>query len=159
LYQSGGKNDVLRKIAELDQRQGVSNKRNLVVVNDLALASLLSMGVDNDAASQALTSCDNNVDEALLFLTRNVASNANMNIINNQVVLMTPSTNHDFRGFSAASNTNGTAWLLQQEAEQNAVQLLRKTFDEVLEQNHSNEHLGASLDEEWNYIEQYRQKI
>jgi hypothetical protein len=159
LYQSGGKNDVLRRIAELDQRQGVSNKRNPVVVDDLALASLLSMGVDNDAANQALTSCDNNVDEALLFLTRDVSSNTNIPNINNQAAIMTPATNQDFRGSSVASNTHGTTWLSQQQAEQDAIQLLRKTLDEVLEQNHSNEHLGASLDDEWNYIELYRQQI
>jgi hypothetical protein len=156
-YQSAGKNDILRKIAELDQRQGVSRKRSPIVVDDLALASLVSMGVDNDTANHALTSCNNNVDEALLFLTRNVASNGTIHSTGNHAAMMAPAASPDFQDSAAASNTHGSAWLLQVEAEQDAMHLLRRTLDDVLEQNHCNEHLGASLDDEWSYIEQYRQ--
>jgi hypothetical protein len=71
--------------------------------------------------------------------------------------MMAPAASPDFQDSAAASNTHGSAWLLQVEAEQDAMHLLRRTLDDVLEQNHCNEHLGASLDDEWSYIEQYRQ--
>lgn len=78
LYQSctRDRDMVLQKCSELNAKQGVvqrnlsDRKRPRVVVDDLALASLESMGVEKNRARRALEESNNDIDNAIAWLTR-----------------------------------------------------------------------------------------
>mmetsp|Transcript_2807 Transcript_2807/g.5556 ORF Transcript_2807/g.5556 Transcript_2807/m.5556 type:complete len:197 (-) Transcript_2807:459-1049(-) len=69
---------ILDQVAELDASQGVSRKRTRVAVDEIALASLESMGVDDATARRGLEKNENDVEQAFLWITN----------LNNDVVLL-----------------------------------------------------------------------
>jgi hypothetical protein len=166
---------VLQQVADLDQSQGVPRKRSRVDVDEIALASLESMGVDDATARRALQENSNNVEMALLWLT-NQNSSMPANSEGNAVVQATTvsvnqedaisvssrdsSTNQGQVATTPASASIRAANVVtpQGDAEREAINVLKQVLGEVLEEQHKGdeEFLGSSLDEEWGYIEEFR---
>lgn len=143
---------LLGRVADLDQSQNKPRSRRIQPVDEMALMSLISMGVDDASAREALICNENNVEEALLWLT------------------MTPQEKRDSMGDSDDDDIEHDGYFDEDEANQEdaedaaqeeAVELLERVLGETFQEQHNGneEYLGNSLDEEWGYIEQYRARM
>ena len=114
-------------------------------VDEMALVSLISMGVEEVKAKLALQKNANNIEQALLWL----------------------STAADTTGEAGSSNGKGPSDGKQKSVAQRgsqrrplelaAKELLRQELGNILEdRNLENEYLGKSLDEEWQLVLKYR---
>jgi hypothetical protein len=134
--------------------------------------SLISMGVDDASAREALTRNENNLEEALLWLTMTTQDASDS---------MSESGHHNEDGGGGGAddddNDDGEEEANQEEGEdaeeeeanqeededaeeEEAVELLERVLGETLQEQHNGneEYLGNNLDEEWGYIEQYRER-
>jgi hypothetical protein len=174
LYQGGDISEVFRRVAELDRVQGVvKRKRSRITVDEVALATLVSMGVADDGASRALeanNNNNNNVDGALLWLTNRPSAVVESAapppaVVPNNDAAATESATASTAVPPVVSSPPPTANLAvpvvtpRRNPEKEAVALLEQVLGKVLEQQNSSDWcLGAFLDEEWAYIQQYRQQ-
>ena len=164
---------ILRRVAELDQQQGVSpmilSKRGRIddlEVDEVAVMQLVSMGITSTSAKQALRQNRNNVERALVWLTTR-STDATPPSSHPPPAAMFPETmahppqgndgmgadnEVEGAGFSGGEGVTG---------DEQALNLLQRVLGEVLSnQNQGNdENLGDSLDEEWSYIVAYRKVV
>jgi hypothetical protein len=149
MYRDRDNTAILGRVTDLDQSQGrprhnKARRRRIQQVDEMALVSLISMGVDDASAREALTCNENNVEEALLWLTTTTQETSDS---------MSDSDDEDEDEDEEANQEEAG------DAEQEeAIELLERVLGETLQEqdNGNDEYLGNSLDEEWGYIEQYR---
>jgi hypothetical protein len=167
LYQDMERNTaaVLQRASALDQDQG-RRKRSRdddddgIAVDEVGLATLVSMGVDESIAKKALGSSQNNVEMALLWLTRKSddeshASNED-ETINSEQADETHASNEDETINGDEADENWKQSIQEQESEE-AKELLERELGEVLqERDLEKEYLGSTLDEEWVFLVQFR---
>jgi hypothetical protein len=147
MYRDRDNTALLGRITDLDQSQGKPRHnevriRRIQQIDEMALVSLISMGVDDASAREALTCNENNLEEALLWLTTTTQETSN--------------------SMSESDDEDDDEEAIQEEAEdteqEEAIDLLERVLGETLQEQHNgnDEYLGNSLDEEWGYIEHYR---
>jgi NACalpha-BTF3-like transcription factor len=178
---------ILAKVDELDGHlveKGLLNravwknkkrkrrKENRPVVDEMALVTLMSMGVDDAKARLALHKNDNHVDRALLWLTATAGEQPGS-------TLGEASSSHeqqepDMAEIAPLNGNSGDEQAVngpggvsppppelissqQQALERAARELLHRELGDVLEErNLEKEYLGKSLDEEWHLVLKYR---
>lgn len=183
-------------MAELDASQGVPRKRSRIAVDEIALASLESMGVDDATARRALEMNGNNVERAVLWITnrndtvatadssasstastpyqgteennepkekdKGVQDNAD-DTVADPADGNAPGDRHDAALVGPSPIPVAPAFDAERarmQAEREAVSFLRRVLGQVLEQQqHQGEDgfLGNSLEDEWGYLQQFRQ--
>jgi hypothetical protein len=138
--------------------------RESIVVDEVALATLVSMGVDEQDAKQALRASNNNTDASLVWLTseddKTTAQEANFATAGAKDEDMEEDDSNADEPMSEASSRN------EHESKQDKVTLEQKRLEtdeamELLQQelgaalsarDMEKEYLGSSLDEEWEYL-------
>jgi hypothetical protein len=178
VYQAEQQNSmkVLQRMSDLDCRQGRrkhsrQNEGDGITVDQVALATLESMGVDESNAKKALAASENNVDIALLWLTRK--DDDESHVVNDDETLdvakeddeitesqqakeevASNASSHDESGMD--QQDNHTQSVQEQESEE-AEELLRQELGVVLqERDLEKEYLGSTLDEEWGFLVKFR---
>lgn len=155
LYQDVERNSqaVLEKVSQLDDalakqgletpRKGTKRTHDSIAVDDVALATLVSMHVNEEDAKRALQASNNNVDASLVWLTRKDDE----------------STAQDARGTSndnpdEDAHESNAAILKQKQLElDEAMNLLTRELGAALSYcDIEQQYLGSSLDEEWEYL-------
>jgi len=169
---------VLQQVLELDQKlenQGLEtpkqNKKRsrpvIIAVDDVALATLVSMGVQEPLAKKALRASENNVDASLVWLTRKDDESA---MQEEEEEEEPPAAGEDVDMANAINGLNDeslddanegdeeeTSHVDQEKLEfEQAMELLQRELGEALQdRDMEKEYLGSSLDEEWEYLEKF----
>ena len=170
LYNEIGAEGVLQRAAQLDKDRGIrrTNIRNEFEVSDVDVASLMSMGVEEERGRNALRATGN-VDSALLWLlskddsiSRSNApdeTKANDNGLTNEGTVNgevgCSSSNESSSVSSADVSSEGSSGEDAYDfLERELGQALSNDSKEMLEK----EWLGVDLEEEWELIELYKYK-
>jgi NACalpha-BTF3-like transcription factor len=173
IYQDEERNTaaVMQRVSDLDcnnqgrRKRSRENQDNGIVVDQVALATLESLGVDESNAKKALAASQNNVEMALLWLTskddNETCDAANddetCNVANEDDEIMdseeADTSSLDERlGANRHDNRN-------QESE-DAMELLQRELGAVLQEGDlEKEYLGSTLDEEWDFLVKFRGKV
>lgn len=121
-------------------------------VDEVELATLLSMGIDESLAKQALQNSENNAEQALVWVTgpgqleENLDDSASYSAMNSNSVV-----SHEGEG-SLAKRAK-----LEIEEIEEAEQLLKVELGDALqERDMEEEYIGSTLDEEWDFINRFR---
>ena len=156
---------VLQRVSALDQDQG-RRKRSRdnddgIAVDEVGLATLVSMGVDESIAKEALGSSQNNVEMALLWLTRKSDDECRASYkdetIDGEEADESHASNEDETINSDEADEKWKLSIQEQENEE-AMELLERELGEVLqERDLEKEYLGSTLDEEWGFLVQFRE--
>jgi NACalpha-BTF3-like transcription factor len=156
---------VLERIAALDKRFEEQNimsrsqrkrrrrggENDAVAVDEVALASLISMGVDESVAREALRCNENNFEQALLWMT---GQDDTMNDEgDNEDEAAANTSTSDPEGVESEANQASAA--LQDNGQEiaEAEEFLREELGDALSDNDiEKEYLGSTLDEEWAFL-------
>jgi hypothetical protein len=139
-------------------------------VDQISLATLLSMGLEDRMAKLALRQNGNNVDQALLWLSRRSDDTKTKeedtvdNVSRNESLTSSIEENEneaDAEDDTLESTTDGHRRELEEEnqrqMEYDAEELLHRELGEMLEDRDlEKEYLGSTLDEEWELVLKYR---
>jgi NACalpha-BTF3-like transcription factor len=174
LFQKG----LLNQAMWTNKKRKLRRRKEEMPVDDIAFVTLLSMGVEDAKARLALQNNDNNVDQALLWLTatretweskpthhENSSNDGQQQQEPDADMAETPPLDESSGDEGSVNGPGGETppspdliINTQQDAlEQAAQELLRRELGDVLEErNLEKEYLGKSLDEEWHLVLKYR---
>jgi hypothetical protein len=180
IYQNERQNNmkVLQRMSDLDCRQGRTkhsreNHGDAIMVDQVALATLESMGVDESNAKKALAASQNNVDIALLWLTRKDDDESHVanddetldvaeeddEIMDGEQAKEEAASNPSSRDESRMDQQDNHTQSIQEQESEKAEELLRRELGAVLqERDLEKEYLGSTLDEEWGFLVKFRAK-
>eukprot|EP00984_Skeletonema_dohrnii_P021618 scaffold10851_cov155-Skeletonema_dohrnii-CCMP3373.AAC.8 len=155
LYNEIGAQGVLQRAAQLDKDTGIrrASTRDKFEVSDVDVASLVSMGVEEERGRNALRATGN-VDSALLWLLKDDDNKNNASINNGEIERS--SSGESKTEYSEGSSANGADDCCAEDAydflERELGHALSNDSKETLEK----EWLGVDLKEEWEMIEEYK---
>jgi hypothetical protein len=147
MYRDRDNAALLGRVADLEQSQGGPRLKNeprirrIQPVDTMALESLISLGVDDDSAREALARYENNIEDALLWLTLTTQETSDS---------MCYSDDEDEINQEEAKDAK----------QEESVELLERVLGQTLREQHNGneEYLGNSLDEEWGYRGRTKQR-
>ena len=173
IYQDVERNSdaVFQRVSELDRNlanHGLktpkrSKKRARFVVDKMALAQLVSMGVEEPRAKQALRSSQNDVDASLLWLAtrddkKQHIRNDTLRASNEDEPMESASLSEGSLSDAASFDDGKSRDALNQEQLEfeEAINLLQRELGEAIQdRDMEKEYLGNTLDEEWGFLEQF----
>ena len=181
IYQDVERNPgaVLQLVSDLDrslQEQGLAKKKSSrkkeEEVDELSLATLMSMGVDESMAKKALRHSHNNMETALLWLTGQGESEEKEGEAIKSSDSFSSGESSNSSDSTSSSEANSTATDSMEEdgmtesrskrarvrdETKEAELLLEKELGEALqERDMEQDYFGSTLDEEWSFIEKFR---
>jgi len=181
IYQDVERNPgaVLQLVSDLDrslQEQGLAKKKSSrkkeEEVDELSLATLMSMGVDESMAKKALRHSHNNMETALLWLTGQGESEEKEEEAIKSSDSFSSGESSNSSDSTSSSEANSTATDSMEEdgmtesrskrarvrdETKEAEMLLEKELGEVRqERDIEQDYSSTTLDEEWSFIEKFR---
>lgn len=192
IFQRAGRSPhvVHRYVSDLDTKQvgqGFAkakrgHRKTQGEVDEFALATLLSMGVEESFAKQALQHSQNNAERAMIWMTEHAEED--LNVCGSSALSNSKSAETDENegalakqsqddlnssGSSSLSNSSKSGEMdesegslakrarVEREEVDEAEQLLKKELGEALrDRDLEQEYFGSTLDEEWEFINRFR---
>jgi len=139
-------------------------------VDEVALVSLISMGVGPAKAKAALQQNGNDVERAIIWYSTSITNECEAGKINDSATARHDDSNQVQGNASTWDNAQdintqndlragrGSSTAQMRNSEREAQELLHKELENILEERDlEKEYLGSTLDEEWQLVQKYRQ--